>query len=118
MGIGVRGYIYIYVRFGVYVFLFVFLNKIDGIGPYILLRVHFLVRKIDGIGPYILLRVHFFRNIDGIGPLQLTVCPSGLRGWTQVPLAQAAWVQIPQLSFFITKPCSRVQSLVVGSKAL
>jgi hypothetical protein len=28
-----------------------------------------------------------------------TVCPSGLRGWTQVPLAQAAWVQIPQLSF-------------------
>ena len=29
-----------------------------------------------------------------------TVCPSGLRGWTQVPLAQAAWVQIPQLSFF------------------
>ena len=27
-----------------------------------------------------------------------TVCPSGLRGWTQVPLAQAAWVQIPQLS--------------------
>ena len=28
----------------------------------------------------------------------MTVCPSGLRGWTQVPLAQAAWVQIPQLS--------------------
>ena len=28
-----------------------------------------------------------------------TVCPSGLRGWTQVPLARAAWVQIPQLSF-------------------
>ena len=27
-----------------------------------------------------------------------TVCPSGLRGWTRVPLAQAAWVQIPQLS--------------------
>ena len=27
-----------------------------------------------------------------------TVCPSGLRGWTQVPLAQAAWAQIPQLS--------------------
>ena len=27
------------------------------------------------------------------------VCPSGLRGWTQVPLARAAWVQIPQLSF-------------------
>ena len=28
-----------------------------------------------------------------------TVCPSGLRGWTQVPLARAAWAQIPQLSF-------------------
>ena len=27
-----------------------------------------------------------------------TVCPSGLRGWTQVPLARAAWAQIPQLS--------------------
>ena len=33
-------------------------------------------------------------------PKKKTVCPSGLRGWTQVPLAQAAWVQIPQLSFF------------------
>ena len=31
-----------------------------------------------------------------------TVCPSGLRGWTQVPLAQAAWVQIPQLSILST----------------
>ena len=28
-----------------------------------------------------------------------TLCPSGLRGWTQVPLAQAARVQIPQVSF-------------------
>ena len=28
-----------------------------------------------------------------------TLCPSGLRGWTQVPLARAAWVQIPQVSF-------------------
>ena len=28
----------------------------------------------------------------------MTLCPSGLRGWTQVPLAQAAWVQIPQVS--------------------
>ena len=27
-----------------------------------------------------------------------TLCPSGLRGWTQVPLAQAARVQIPQVS--------------------
>ena len=30
-----------------------------------------------------------------------TLCPSGLRGWTQVPLAQAARVQIPQVSFFM-----------------
>ena len=31
-----------------------------------------------------------------------TLCPSGLRGWTQVPLVQTAWVRIPQvsLSFF------------------
>ena len=28
-----------------------------------------------------------------------TLCPSGLRGWTQVPLARAAWVQIPQVSW-------------------
>ncbi len=28
----------------------------------------------------------------------MTLCPSGLRGWTQVQLAQAAWVQIPQVS--------------------
>ena len=34
-----------------------------------------------------------------------TVCPSGLRGWTQVPLAQAAWVQIPQLSYPLSLPC-------------
>ena len=32
------------------------------------------------------------------GQNQLTLYPSGLRGWTQVPLARAAWVQIPQLS--------------------
>ena len=30
--------------------------------------------------------------------IALTLCPGGLRGWTQVPLAQAAWVQIPQVS--------------------
>ena len=30
-----------------------------------------------------------------------TLCPSGLRGWTQVPLAQAAWVQIPQVSYLM-----------------
>ena len=33
-----------------------------------------------------------------------TVCPSGLRGWTQVPLAQAAWAQIPQLSLLARTP--------------
>ena len=33
---------------------------------------------------------------NGIGTE--TVCPSGLRGWTQVPLAWAAWAQIPQRS--------------------
>ena len=37
-------------------------------------------------------------NIARAPYISLTVCPSGLRGWTQVPLAQAAWVQIPQLS--------------------
>ena len=26
--------------------------------------------------------------------------PATILGWTQVPLAQSAWVQIPQLSFF------------------
>ena len=36
------------------------------------------------------------------GSLPKTVCPSGLRGWTQVPLARAAWAQIPQLSFCST----------------
>ena len=30
--------------------------------------------------------------------IALTLCPGGLRGWTQVPLAQAAWVQIQQVS--------------------
>ena len=38
---------------------------------------------------------------DGFSRISKTLCPSGLRGWTQVPLAQAAWVQIPQLSFFL-----------------
>lgn len=28
----------------------------------------------------------------------MTLCPSGLRGWTQVPLVQTAWAQIPQVS--------------------
>ena len=30
---------------------------------------------------------------------QLTLCLSGLRGWTQVPLVQTAWVQVPQVSY-------------------
>ena len=34
----------------------------------------------------------------GWGAVIKTLCPSGLRGWTQVPLARAAWVQIPQVS--------------------
>ena len=33
--------------------------------------------------------------------LTATVCPSGLRGWAQVPLVKTAWVQIPQLSFVV-----------------
>ena len=28
----------------------------------------------------------------------MTLCPSGLRGWTQGPLVQTAWAQIPQVS--------------------
>ena len=40
-----------------------------------------------------------------------TLCPSGLRGWTQVPLARAAWVQTPQAScasplFVLGRACS------------
>ena len=42
---------------------------------------------------YKVVRVKFL-----FSPYGKTVCPSGLRGWTQVPLARAAWVQIPQLS--------------------
>ena len=34
-----------------------------------------------------------------LNPTNKTLCPSGLRGWTQVPLARAAWAQIPQVSF-------------------
>ena len=35
-----------------------------------------------------------------------TLCPSGLRRWTQYPLARAAWVQIPQVSYM--PKCSSV----------
>ena len=39
---------------------------------------------------------HAFRSIA-----HLTLCPSGLRGWTQVSLARAAWAQIPQVSSWV-----------------
>ena len=46
-------------------------------------------------------KAHWARNIAFVSSnTAKTVCPSGLRGWTQVPLAQAAWAQIPQLSCF------------------
>ena len=53
---------------------------------------------------------HFRTASAGVSSLRIpkTVCPSGLRGWTQVPLAQAAWVQIPQLSY----PCCPVEEKV------
>ena len=35
-----------------------------------------------------------------------TLCPSGLRWWTQVPLARAAWAQIPQVSS-LQRPCGQ-----------
>ena len=38
-----------------------------------------------------------------------TLCPSGLRGWTQVPLAQAAWVQIPQVSLFCLQVFEKIR---------
>ena len=37
-----------------------------------------------------------------------TLCPSGLRGWTPVPLAQAAWAQIPQLSFHVSMSSAKL----------
>ena len=39
-------------------------------------------------------------SVCGLTLCQGTLCPSGLRGWTQVPLARAAWAQIPQVSLF------------------
>jgi hypothetical protein len=52
----------------------------------------------SAIGNFLLLSVSLalFTWMPFIGPR--TLCPSGLRGWTQVPLARAAWVQIPQVS--------------------
>ena len=44
------------------------------------------------------------KSVLDVGPQiwscqQLTLCPSGLRGWPQVPLVQTAWAQIPQVSY-------------------
>ena len=47
----------------------------------------------------------------------LTLCLSGLRGWTQVPLAPAAWVQIPQLSLLVKVTWTRPGSAVHGCPA-
>ena len=61
---------------------------------------------------------------------QLTLCPSGLRGWTQVPLVQTAWVQIPQVSYgptpalpppqqnkvWLQQACSRPQKLLAQAE--
>ena len=41
------------------------------------------------------------RQCGGRRSSSKTFCPSGLRGWTQVPLARAAWVQIPQVSLIL-----------------
>ena len=38
------------------------------------------------------------QNIFNVTSTTKTLCPSGLRGWTQIPLARAAWAQIPQVS--------------------
>lgn len=46
-----------------------------------------------------------------------TLCPSGLRGWTQVPLARAAWVQIPQVSLIHVLAVGGRDELAVGTCA-
>ena len=56
---------------------------------------------------YKVVRVKFL-----FSPYGKTVCPSGLRGWTQVPLARAAWVQIPQLSYSMVT-CHHTRMLCV-----
>ena len=43
-----------------------------------------------------------------------TLCPSGLRGWTQVPLARAAWAQIPQVSFVWSLARGRIRATKRG----
>ena len=44
-----------------------------------------------------------------------TLCSNGLRGWTQVPPAQAAWVQIPQVSFCEGRCCAPNGKLTMSS---
>ena len=44
-----------------------------------------------------------------------TLCPSGLRGWTQVPLARAAWAQIPQVS--ISAPTASIHNCIEKIKS-
>ena len=40
-----------------------------------------------------------YKGDKAVRPQSPTLCPSGLKGWTQVPQARAASVQIPQMSF-------------------
>ena len=47
--------------------------------------------------------------------LTSTGCPSGLRGWTQVPLVKTVWVQIPQLSLVVfLLPANHASGLLQG----
>ena len=54
------------------------------------------------------------RQRPGEGAVTKTLCPSGLRGWTQVPLARAAWVQIPQVSLSCRLPCAVLGLCLAG----
>ncbi len=49
-------------------------------------------------GAAVLRRARLQPGVLDDGQAPQTLCPSGLRGWTQVPLARAASVQIPQVS--------------------
>ena len=57
------------------------------------------------------------RCLRGGRPASKTLCLSGLRGWTQVPLAQAAWVQIPQVSLRWRIPVAAQSFLLVAGCA-
>ena len=45
-----------------------------------------------------------------------TLCPSSPKGGTQLPLAQAAWLQIPQMSFYysVARECGALLSNAVA----